>query len=89
MLSDRLKDRTLFVTVEEVDIGRTKQALDMLEECVDNLVLLMRTIETEGLLPREDVEEYVISYIESYEKRYYGLEEDKFDKFMRDYLKRG
>lgn len=89
MLSERLKGKMLFVTVEEVDIDQTKKALDMLEECVDNLVLLMRTMETEGILPREDIEDYVISYIEAYEQRYYGLEEDEFDKFMRDLLRRG
>lgn len=87
MLSDRLIGKTLFV-IEEPDVSRTIKALNMLEECVDHLVLLMRTIETEGILPREDVEDYVVSYIEAYEARYYGLEEDDFDKFMRDLLKR-
>lgn len=88
MLSERLKGKTLFVTVEEHDVSKLNKSLDMLEECVDHLILLMRTIETEGILPREDVEDYVIGYIEAYEARYYGLEEDDFDKFMRDLLKR-
>ena len=89
MLSDRLKGKTLFITVEEVDIDlRREEALDKLETCVDNLILLMRTIETEGILPREDIEDYVISYMEAYEKRYYSLEEDKLDTFMKDLLNR-
>lgn len=90
MLSERLRGKTLFVTTGDSDseISRVNKALDMLEECVDHLILLMRTIEAEGMLPREDIEDCVIEYIESYEVRYYSLEEDGFDKFLKAMLKR-
>lgn len=64
------------------------KALDMLEECVDNLILGMATVEHMNIFDREEIEEYVISYMEAFEKRYYGIEEDDFDKFIRDYLNR-
>lgn len=92
MLSDRLKGKTLFkVTIEEADDLEKEAihtALDMLEECVDHLILGMATVENIGLLSREDIEDYVISYMEAYEKRYYSLDEDAFDTFVRNYLKR-
>lgn len=91
MLSDRLKGKPLFkVTVEELKGGRVKEeALDLLEECVDHLILAMATIENLGILSREDIEDYVISYMEAFEQRYYSFEEDQFDKFIKDYLRRG
>lgn len=93
MLSDRLKGRTLFkVTIEEAEDGLKKEAiktsLDMLEECVDHLILGMATVEKLGFLDREDIEDYVISYMEAFEKRYYSLEEDEFDHFIRNYVMR-
>lgn len=94
MLSDRLRGKPLFKITVEADEEAIKKtaidtALDMLEECVDHLILGMKTVETCGLLPREDIEEYVISYMEQYEKRYFSLEEDEFDSFIRDFLRRG
>lgn len=94
MLTDKLKGKTLFkVTVEKTDEEAVKKellntALEMLEECTDHLILAMKTIETLELLPREDIEEYVISYMEAFEKRYYSLEEDEFDHFIRNYVMR-
>lgn len=95
MLTDKLKGKTLFkVTIEETDEDAMRKellntALEMLEECTDHLILAMKTIETLELLPREDIEDYVISYMEAFEERYYGFEEDQFDKFIKDYLRRG
>lgn len=94
MLTDKLKGKTLFkVTVEKTDEEAVKKellntALEMLEECTDHLILAMKTIETLELLPREDIEDYVISYMEAFEKRYYSLEEDEFDHFIRNYVMR-
>ena len=88
MLSERLKGKTLFVTVEEHDVSRLNKSLDLLEECVDHLILLMRTIETEGILPREDIEDYVISYMDAYERRYYGYEEDELDAYIDELLRK-
>ena len=94
MLTDKLKGKTLFkVAIEETDEDAMKKelldtALEMLEECTDHLILAMKTIETLGLLPREDIEDYVIGYMEAFEKRYYSLENDEFDSFIRGYLTR-
>ena len=88
MLSDRLRQRTLFASREEALNSKRKEALDMLEECTDNLVIAMKTIENLKLFPREDIEDYVISYIEAFEKRYYTLDEDDFDTFLREFLGR-
>ena len=89
MLSDKLKGRVLFAAVEAKPVGEKEEALDLLEACVDNLILGMKTIEDMGLFPREDVEDYVLSYMEEAEKRYYGAGEDELDRFIRELLKRG
>lgn len=86
MLGERLKSRSLFKAIEEVKADKEREALDMLEECVDNLILGMATVERLGIFSREDIEDYVIAYIEEFEKRYYLRDEDAFDKFIRDYL---
>jgi hypothetical protein len=88
MLSDRLRQRTLFASREEALNSKRKEALDMLEGCTDNLVIAMKTIENLKLFPREDIEDYVISYIEAFEERYYTLDEDDFDTFLREFLGR-
>lgn len=89
MLSDKLKRRLLYTEISFPARADDKvKALDMLEECVDNLILGMATVERMNIFDREEIEEYVISYMEAFEKRYYGIGEDDFDKFIRDYLNR-
>lgn len=86
LLSDRLKNRELFE--DEVKVSSMQKALAMLEECTDQLVLTMRTIEKMGILEREHIQDYVLNRMEAYEKRYYLMEEDVFDAFIREFLKR-
>jgi len=87
MLSEKLRSRTLF---EDKPTEDTKQvmALKFLEECVDHLVILMKTIENMGIMEREDIEDYVIAYLEAYEKRYYAMEGDAFDAWLSETLRR-
>ena len=88
MLSERLKSKALFVTVGDANLTKTDKALDVLDECVHKLILAMKATEHLGLLPREDIEDYVLCCMEAFEKRYYSLEEDEFDRFIKDFLKR-
>lgn len=90
MISERMKGRELFKS-DEVVVSNGKQvmALNLLEDCVDHLVIAMKTIEQMGLFSNEDIEDYVISYLEAFEKRYYLMENDSFDEWLRDYLGRG
>lgn len=86
MLSERLKNRELFE--REIKLASTERALMMLEECTEQLVLTMRTVEKMGILERENIQDYVLNRMESYEKKYYLMEEDVFDDFIREFLKR-
>ena len=89
MLSERLKAKPLFELTPEELKGKVKEeSLDLLEECVDHLILGMATTEHLGILSREDIEDYVISYIEAYEQRYYGFEEDELDLFIKELLRK-
>ena len=85
-LTERLKNRELFE--REVKLTTMERALMMLEECTEQLVLTMRTVEKMGILERENIQDYVLNRMESYEKRYYLMEEDVFDDFIREFLKR-
>ena len=86
LLSDRLKDREVFE--REIKAASMERALMMLEECADQLVLTMRTIEKMGLIERENIQGYVLNRMEAYEKRYYLMEDDIFDEFIREFIKR-
>lgn len=85
-LTERLKNRELFE--REVKLTTMERALMMLEECTEQLVLTMRTVEKMGILERENIQDYVLNRMEAYEKRYYLMEEDVFDDFIREFLKR-
>lgn len=84
MISKKLKSKGLFTA----DYSKREEALDMLEECVGNLILGMKTVEHLNLFSREDIEDYVITYMETFEQRYYGYESDAFDVFIKEYLHR-
>lgn len=86
LLSEKLKNRDLFE--REVKLTSMGKALAMLEECTDQLILTMRTIEKMGLIEREHIQEYVLNRMEAYEKRYYLMEDDIFDEFIREFIKR-
>lgn len=86
MLSERLKNRELFE--REIKLASTERALALLEECTEQLVLTMRTVEKMGLLERDNIQDYVLNRMESYEKKYYLMEEDIFDDFIREFIKR-
>lgn len=90
MLSEKMRNRALFDYDDELVMmcGRVEKALNILDECVDHLVLGMKTIESLGILDREDIEAYVLWYLEAYEKRYYTMGEDEYDKWLMSYLKR-
>ena len=90
MLSEKMKNRVLFDDEEALVArgGRVAKALDILEECVDHLVLGMKTIESLGILDRDEMESYVIAYLEAYEGRYYSMSDDEYDKWLVSYLKR-
>lgn len=86
LLSEKLKNRDLFE--REVKLTSMGKALAMLEECTDQLILTMRTIEKMGLIERENIQEYVLNRMEAYEKKYYLMEDDIFDEFIREFIKR-
>ena len=85
-LSERLKNRELFE--REVKLTAMERALMMLEECTEQLVLTMKTVEKMGLIERENIQDYVLNRMEAYEKKYYLMEDDIFDDFIREFLKR-
>ena len=90
MLGEKLKNRMLFHDEEAVAARGCilAKAVDILEECVDHLVLAMRTIESLDILSRDEVEEYVIAYLQAYEGRYYSMNKDEYDEWLISYLKR-
>ena len=89
MLHEILKEKPLFkgemIEIDPKEAAK-EAALDLIEDCVDPLILSMAVAEKLELFPREDIEEYVLSYIEAYEKRYYLLKEDDLDKMIRQML---
>lgn len=86
LLSEKLKNNDLFE--REIKVASMERALMMLEECTEQLVLTMRTIEKMGLIERENIQDFVLNRMEAYEKRYYLMEDDIFDEFIREFIKR-
>jgi len=84
MISKKLRSKRLFTA----DYSKREEALDLLEECVGNLVLAMKLVEHLKLFSREDIEDYVIAYMEAFEQRYYGFTEDELDNYIKRILKR-
>ena len=87
MLSKRLRSRELFKDEVVLDAEKEVRALNILEDCVHNLVLAMRTIESMKLMDTEDIEDYVIAYLEACEERYFLMSDTKYERFISDYLR--
>jgi hypothetical protein len=73
MLSERLKDRTLYEPRSEKAFDRA--TTDVINKAMRKLVLVMRLLEVRDGMSRSDVEDMVVSALEKAEYLYYGLEE--------------
>lgn len=83
MLTKRLKEKELFeddLKVEE----RRHDALKILDESVEDLIITMVGIENEGVYEREEIENYVLKRKEYYETLFYGMDDDEFDEYLTD-----
>lgn len=92
MLSERLRKRELFsqgrVPVHTNPTNKQIQAIVLLEKVAHRLVIAMRTVEHLGLYSREDIEETVIYFLESYEDKYYGMGALDFRDFLFRFLRK-
>ena len=85
MLSERLKNKELFPD-SRLDNRYKKLAKDLLKDVVENLVIGMRVAEYYSNMSAEEVEQFVIEWLEECEKRYYSETPEDFDYFVRTFL---
>lgn len=76
MLSDRLKAKELFETVDEHEKLFAKRVLC---KAVRKLVLAMRGIETEGVLTQAEIEDCVIEALEHAELIYMKMSQSEIE----------
>lgn len=73
MIAEQLAKRTLYEWRADKKFDRDANAV--IDKAVRRLVLVMRSLEVEGVMSREDIEDCIIRAMEKAEWLYYGLDE--------------
>ena len=71
MISKKLKERPLYEWHEDKLFN--KDAVAVIDKAARRLVLVMRSLEAEGVMTSEDIEDCVIRAMEKAEFLYYGM----------------
>ena len=80
MLTTRLENGELF--------GRTPKgkkqlmARSILNDSVQDLVVAMKAVEEDGLYSREEIENFVLTRLRTYEEIIYAMDKEEFDSFL-------
>jgi len=80
MLTTRLENGELF--------GRTPKgkeqlmARSILNVSVQDLVIAMKAVEEEGLYSRDEIENFVLTRLRTYEEIIYAMDREEFDSFL-------
>ena len=84
MLSERLRERNLFDAEAEQQRKELEKCLKALNVCTRDLVACMRCAELDGTLSMGEIENYVLSRMEYYEKSVCIKGAKEFDLWMDD-----
>lgn len=80
MLTTRLENGELF--------GRTPKgkehlmARSILNDSVQDLVVAMKAVEEDGLYSRDEIENFVLTRLRTYEEIIYAMDREEFDSFL-------
>ena len=83
MVSDTLRNKRLHdIDWEDEKKWFNAKATTMIDVQVRRLVMLMRSIELDGVMGFLDIENAVIQAFENAEHLYYGMSEDEFSELL-------
>jgi hypothetical protein len=80
MLTTRLENGELFGKSPK---GKEQQmARSILNDAVQDLVVAMKAVEEDGLYEREEIENFVLTRLRTYEEIIYAMDREEFDSFL-------
>lgn len=80
MLTTRLENGELFGRSPK---GKKQQmARAVLNDAVQDLVTAMKAVEEDGLYDRDEVENFVLTRLRTYEEIIYAMDKEEFDSFL-------
>lgn len=80
MLTTRLESGELFGRSPK---GKEQQmARAVLNDAVQDLVTAMKAVEEDGLYDRDEVENFVLTRLRTYEEIIYAMDREEFDSFL-------
>lgn len=80
MLTTRLENGELFGKVPQ---GKEKQAARaLLNDSVQNLVTAMKAVESDELYTRDEIENFVLARMRTYEEIIFAMGEEEFGTFL-------
>lgn len=80
MLTTRLENGELFGRSPK---GKEQQmARAVLNDAVQDLVTAMKAVEEDGLYDRDEVENFVLTRLRTYEEIIYAMDKEEFDSFL-------
>ena len=80
MLTTRLENGELFGRSPK---GKEQQmARAVLNDAVQDLVVAMKAVEEDGLYDRDEVENFVLTRLRTYEEIIYAMDKEEFDSFL-------
>ena len=84
MLSERLKEKSLFSDEQEKKEQDRQAARRFLNSSVRSLIASMKCVEEDGVMTREEIENFIIKRMEYYEVNVYPLDNESFAKWLDD-----
>ena len=80
MLTTRLENGELFGRSPK---GKEQQmARAVLNDAVQDLVTAMKAVEEDGLYERDEIENFVLTRLRTYEEIIYAMDREEFDSFL-------
>ena len=84
MLSERLKEKSLFSEEQEKKEQQRQAARRFLNSAVRNLIASMKCVEDDEIMTREEIENFILKRMEYYEVNIYPLGDEAFAKWLDD-----
>lgn len=81
MLSEKLNRNPFADAPKRIQRANARK---LLGTTVKHLVASMRCVEEDGIMTREQVEAYVLSTMEQYEKMLYSMDKDTFEEWLTE-----
>lgn len=88
MLSERLKEKSLFNDEQEAIEAQKKAARRFINGAVRDLVAAMRCVELDEVMTRDEIENFVLNRMEYYEVNVYSKDKEEFDAWLDDQFRK-